>query len=349
MIYILAANCIVTEGIARCLLSDFQRGRAYFISKELTGIIKDGIKADEIESHEYSSFLQKLIQEDILIPVPPDEMECFIPLPESFYVPSVIHDAIIEYSGSELLLQCVEQLERLKCKHLEVRILTDENPLQVFKGLSLLMEYALASTFESVSLTIPFAFYDTYMEQFYLLSKNNGKLGAVVVCASPPGFRSPFLFDKVFLIPDKTFSEKNCGNISPLYFAPNLTSYTEGLSHNTCLNRKISIDADGNIKNCPSMRERFGNIADTTLIEAIEKPGFKKYWSITKDQIAVCKDCEFRHICTDCRAYLEDPDDIYSKPLKCGYNPYTCEWDEWSTHPLKQRAIEYYNIATFTN
>lgn len=62
------------------------------------------------------------------------------------------------------------------------------------------------------------------------------------------------------------------------------------------------------------------------------------------DQIHICKDCEFRHICTDCRAYIEDPDDIYSKPLKCGYNPYTGEWAEWSTNPLKQKAIQYYGM-----
>jgi len=44
----------------------------------------------------------------------------------------------------------------------------------------------------------------------------------------------------------------------------------------------------------------------------------------------------------DCRAYIEDPEDINSKSLKCGYNPYTGEWSEWSTNPLKQKAIEHY-------
>jgi len=72
--------------------------------------------------------------------------------------------------------------------------------------------------------------------------------------------------------------------------------------------------------------------------------GEKKYWNITKDQIDICKDCEFRHICTDCRAYIEDPKNIYSKPLKCGYNPYTNDWSDWSANPLKQRTIEYYGM-----
>jgi SPASM domain peptide maturase of grasp-with-spasm system len=92
------------------------------------------------------------------------------------------------------------------------------------------------------------------------------------------------------------------------------------------------------------MAQSFGNIRDTTLQEALEHPDFKKYWNVKKDEIAVCKDCEFRYICTDCRAYIENPEDMYSKPLKCGYNPYTAEWEEWSTNPLKQKAIEYYGM-----
>lgn len=136
----------------------------------------------------------------------------------------------------------------------------------------------------------------------------------------------------------------NCGIISKYWFSLSLSHINLAINSNTCLNRKISIDADGNIKNCPSMKESFGNIKDTTLAEALEKPGFKKYWNIKKDDITKCKDCEFRYICTDCRAYLEDPDDIYSAPLKCGYDPYTGKWEEWSKNPLKQKAIEYYEM-----
>lgn len=97
------------------------------------------------------------------------------------------------------------------------------------------------------------------------------------------------------------------------------------------------------------MPENYGKIQDTTLEEALNKPDFKKYWNVTKDMIDVCKDCEFRYVCTDCRAYTErttfDKEEIdLSKPLKCGYNPYTNEWAEWSTNPLKQKAIEYYGM-----
>jgi len=92
------------------------------------------------------------------------------------------------------------------------------------------------------------------------------------------------------------------------------------------------------------MAKSYGNIRDTKLLDVVNDPEFQKVWHIKKDEITKCKDCEFRHICTDCRAYIENPNDIYSAPLKCGYNPYTCEWEEWSTNPLKQQAIDYYGM-----
>ncbi len=92
------------------------------------------------------------------------------------------------------------------------------------------------------------------------------------------------------------------------------------------------------------MKESFGNLTDTTLVEAIEKPGFQKTLGYKKNFITKCKDCEFRYICTDCRANLENPDDIYSAPCKCSYDPYTGEWSEWSDNPLKNKAIEFYSM-----
>ncbi|MBS1775206.1 MAG: grasp-with-spasm system SPASM domain peptide maturase [Bacteroidetes bacterium] len=145
----------------------------------------------------------------------------------------------------------------------------------------------------------------------------------------------------IFLLKE-SFTVTGCGQISPIYFCNNIEHITESQQHNTCLNRKIAIDAEGNIKNCPSMTKSYGNIKDTKLIEVVNNPEFQKLWYIHKDKISVCRDCEFRHICTDCRAYLENPEDIYSKPLKCGYNPYTGEWEEWSSNPLKQQTMDYY-------
>ena len=47
---------------------------------------------------------------------------------------------------------------------------------------------------------------------------------------------------------------------------------------------------------------------------------------IKKDNIEVCKDCEFRHICTDCRAFTDSNSRPNARPSKCQYNPYISKW-----------------------
>lgn len=146
---------------------------------------------------------------------------------------------------------------------------------------------------------------------------------------------------KTIRIPD------SCGCVNFNTMNRSRVFYTEALNHNSCLHKKMGVDKDGNIRNCPSMPKAFDNIKNTTLQAAFRNTDFKEYWTVTKNDIAVCKDCEFRYICTDCRAYTERTVtnisglDV-SKPLKCGYNPSTAEWEEWSTNPLKQEAIQYY-------
>jgi SPASM domain peptide maturase of grasp-with-spasm system len=121
-------------------------------------------------------------------------------------------------------------------------------------------------------------------------------------------------------------SETHCGIVNQAYFTPNIQMFSEAQQHNSCLNRKISVDVKGEIKNCPSMSQGFGNIQTTSFIKALETEGFKKSWSVSKDQIDICRDCEFRYICTDCRAYTQEASQPYSKPAKCDYNPYTATW-----------------------
>ncbi len=121
---------------------------------------------------------------------------------------------------------------------------------------------------------------------------------------------------------------EDCGNVGKRYFVIGQPFFIEGHSCNTCLNRKVSIDKEGNIGNCPLMPHTFGNIKTSSLREIVSRPDFQRLWHITKDEIVVCKDCEYRYICTDCRHYIKDKNNIYSQPSKCGYNPYIAKWSD---------------------
>ena len=144
-------------------------------------------------------------------------------------------------------------------------------------------------------------------------------------------------------------NNNHCGSINVNNFDVNIFMYLDSLNFNTCLNKKISISQTGEIKNCPSMTSSFGNISDTKFSEVVINSDFTKLWKITKKLVNVCKICEFRYICTDCRVFLEDPLDNYSKPLKCGYDPITGIWDVWSNDINKVKLFNYYISKSYEN
>ena len=80
--------------------------------------------------------------------------------------------------------------------------------------------------------------------------------------------------------------------------------------------------------------------------DAINGKAFRQKWDINKDEIEICKDCEFRHMCLDCRVFIDDPNNAYSRPSKCGYNPYICKWEgEEGFVPINE--IGYYKDNRF--
>ncbi|MDR0604060.1 MAG: SPASM domain-containing protein [Bacteroidales bacterium] len=133
--------------------------------------------------------------------------------------------------------------------------------------------------------------------------------------------------NRISIISKNINSSDCCGEIlKEDFIIPTIRSYMENYLYNGCLNRKISIDESGEIKNCPSMKRSYGNISEKSIFDVAKNENFQEFWKINKMQILICKDCEYRCICTDCRAFISEPENIYSKPSKCSYNPHTLKW-----------------------
>lgn len=348
MFFSLFANCIPVKGNKRSLICDLQRSH-YIVIPNLLFDIALLLRTHTIKKikKKYNNELNEGI-DTYFKWLSDNDWGFFTNTPKEFpklslewKSPYIITNAILDIDNkSEIRFQdVINQINELGCNALQIRNFGDCCIEKIEKILASLE----GSRVQSAEVLIN----SNQCENLELVLKKLKKFNRVRVIGV---FESPeeIIIDENSIRINYTStslnSAKHCGFINENFFAINIQTFTEAQKHNTCLNRKISIDTEGNIKNCPSMKESFGNIKDTTLAEALEKPGFKQYWNITKDQIDVCKDCEFRYICTDCRAYVENPEDMYSKPLKCGYNPYTCEWEEWSTNPLKEKAIKFYGM-----
>ena len=276
-----------------------------------------------------------------------EELTCF-PLIDisEFHTPFPITNAIIELEKivPTNILSIISQLNSVACPAIEIRLFSEiaiselEMLLSIFgtPDVELNEVHIIALYNENWEIAV--------LKNLFILYP---RLCSIVISNAPDDERHTDFYDDISSI---VFTKRKvhlatcCGNFATENFVPNLPFFTESQHHNTCLHRKVAIDRKGDIKNCPSMTESFGNIDTTNLVDVIDKKEFTAKWTINKDKISICKDCEFRHVCMDCRAYLEDPEDIYSKPLKCGYNPYSMEWNNWTIDSKKKEAIEFYNL-----
>ena len=341
------ASCIISIGFKNAIICDLQRETYVSIPKQIAQILtnKKYLNLDSIaekKPHE-AEIIYALFDEIVELGIGfyTSEPHLFPPLQLDWKSPLKVTNSILDYhTASDYdLKEALMQLSILGCEAVQLRFFDAKDPVCINE----LIQTTHNSRIRSIDLILQFT-EDGMLLDLQNLIKKNLRISNIVVFSAPYMQSHTFYSSAIYFLKDGVDTHKGCGIIQKSYFASNLETFTESHHHNSCLNRKISIDIDGNIKNCPSMSQSFGNIKDTTLQEALNHPDFKKYWNITKDQIEVCKDCEFRYICTDCRAYIENPEDMYSKPLKCGYNPYTAEWEEWSTNPLKQKAIDYYGM-----
>lgn len=319
------------EGATRGMIMDTQRCRYRFIPKSLAAIllssktynikklIKEYGKQNEQHIKDYFNFL--VANEFVFSTDTPNH---FPSIEKQYKVPSAITNAIIELSkGSSIntTITALEKLDEVNCKAIQFII-------SEYTEIERIISYS--NRLKLTSIEIIDKYEPSKIKKYDKLLKQYGKLLSVTLHSASCDRINYSVEDKykpLFLIKNVINQKNDCGKINPFFFSINLETYLESINFNTCLYKKIFIDDLGNIKNCPSCAQFFGNISDTTLEQVLNHPDFKKYWNITKDKIDVCKDCEFRHMCTDCRAYIKDPENIYSQPAKCTYNPYIAKWE----------------------
>lgn len=338
------SNCRLVRGFKNCLIYDIQRGNIINIPEDLyhTLLKYNNKKYDAKLKFELRDYIDFLLEEEFVFIT--NTPQYFPEISDEFALPARISNFVIDIKDDKIdLHEVFLQADNFHCENIELRFFDNVDEVRITKIINFINDNELSLT--NIGMVLPYKENVNYtqiisLNRIVYLHIYNCKKDDIVILSQD----KHIIFSSV-----PVFSAKNCGVINSNDFTLNKYLFLESLNHNSCLHKKISIDAEGNIRNCPSMPQSFGNINNTTLEEALQHPDFKKYWNLTKDQIEVCKDCEFRYICTDCRAYTErshtnEEGLDTSKPLKCGYNPYTGEWEEWSTHPLKQKAIQYYEL-----
>ncbi len=308
----IASNVVFVKGFSMNLIIDLQNDCWYHVDFSLE-------KDDDIQmvSEENLNFM---LEQGMIIQVPDVVRKRLKVLDKNYYAPNSLENVIIDRDeGSGYSMEKVTHfLNQVRNKFLQIRWFNGFN----LNDLNTVLHSTEFSACESIDLLIP---YTKEYRGIIAMKKQYPKISNIVFHSVNESIPSDVLeLREVFFTPEKITSSGSCGKISPYNFSQNQTHVLKAMNYNTCLYKKLGVDVEGNLKNCPAMSQTLGHVDELenyTLYD-FETPS----WYITKDQVEVCKDCEFRYICTDCRAITDDPANPLSRPSNCEYNPYLAKW-----------------------
>lgn len=331
-VFKLFAGCVPVRGARRSTLCDLQRHTYRLIPNALYEILTEHADrpADEIRAafggdpdgviDQYFAFL---VDEEFGFWC--DDPAAFPPLDQSWETPERVTNAIVDVGDGSRhdWRRIVGQLDELGCRALQLRFFRSAPPAEVHEAVGA----ASRSRLRSVEVILKHGpeWSDHELRE---LCRVHPRLTALFI-HSAPARRQEHANQGTVPISFWTQpveSAAHCGEVHPAYFVTGLASFTEARHFNSCLNRKISVDENGEIRNCPAMPVSFGNVRDTSLHSAVMQSEFREVWAINKDQVETCSECEFRYVCTDCRAFVRDPGNRLSKPSKCSYDPASASW-----------------------
>lgn len=327
--FIMLPVCLLVKGFSRTAIYDIQREEIDFLPNDLYEFVLESnkkslqyIKGRYIAYWDIvEEYIDYLVDNEYAIIGTKKDMLGISDISAQYSYYGSISNCICEYShlNNENIKAIVYALNSLGCSAFQLLSLKDKISIESLKRL--LDDLNDLKLLHHIELIIPYNNYEikdinNILYEYPLVNR--------FVIHSAPYDQINNNEDAILIFTRQIVA--SCGMISRDYFSLNLYHVAESQNYNTCFNRKLAIDKNGNIKNCPFSNKTFGNILTANINNIINGEDFKNQWNIKKDQIEVCKDCEFRHICTDCRVFIKDKDNIYSQPARCTYNPYIGKW-----------------------
>lgn len=329
--FIIFSDCFITKGQVKSSILDITNQKMYFFDTQFYDLLSTigDYKIEEIllmcEDNEtiinFQDLILFLISNDLGMFVNDTSLFPAINIEWNSY--SIITNAIIDvkdrlHDFNKILIE----LNELDCEKLQIRFYSEISIEIIYNIISIVSN----KRFSHVEFLIRESSVRDQLNDLIDICRQYPFVHFTIYASSIKNKNMKYV-NIDFRDEDIDFCE-DCGIITPKYFIiPTLQSYMENRLYNGCLNRKVSIDQNGDIKNCPSLKFNYGNIKDVSIKDIVTTKQFQRMWKINKSMIEVCQVCELRSLCTDCRAHISDINNIYSKPKKCNYDPSTSTWN----------------------
>ena len=122
----------------------------------------------------------------------------------------------------------------------------------------------------------------------------------------------------------------------------------KGFARGTCWKGKIAISSEGDVYPCIFARQMsIGKFPEMRLEEIIQGQYLQRLWQITLEEVEICRDCELRYGCFDCRALAQTTTgELLSRNPRCRYNPYTGLMERNGGKEMKERPKKRGDIVS---
>lgn len=321
----LYSDCVVNSGYKNSILLDFTRpDMSNFVPNELSDFIEKCIdrtlhevlniysKDDRKVIVEYLDFL---IKNDFGFFVSENLKNNFPPITTKLKnSPEIIDNLILEFDSNNIAhLKTIHILiEKCLVSSVEIRgiKLSIEEINQIVQVFS-------SSVVQSLNIYLDTVPEGADLELLIKIRTKNARIKKLVVFES----------SNIVSSEDGTvhfLSKKFCADKITRANIINLSYHLEAQNVCTYRYKKLFIDKEGNFKNHPNSNELIGNIdcdEITNLTDKLKQEcETNKNWYITRSQINVCKDCEFRTVCYTNNLPVKGSN--YFLKSECTYNPY---------------------------
>jgi SPASM domain peptide maturase of grasp-with-spasm system len=320
------SSCLPVKGINQGCIYDLRRGSLYKVPNDILDILENySNKKIEVLFDDYKEQIEIIkkyfdffIENEVIFFT--DVLKNFPEIKKTFRKPFLLDMVFLEidnYDSKKREFFEKELISEIGCKEL-ILIFKEKNATEL-RGILTELD---KSKIQSTICFIDYKQFDLnlFNEISYFL-----RLRQVHIYNSPSNNHEN---DSILFYSNKTLEELlNQKITSKNDFIPNLDSFLESQKFNLFYNRRVYIDNENNVKHAINEIETYGNISDSTVFDIVSLPSFKKLWNIAKDEITVCKDCEFRYICPDNRIPVFDKKtENYYHIEECNYSPYTNQW-----------------------
>ena len=323
----LFANCINVRGATDSLIMDLQRESYLKIPSILSDVLehtKKNISINDIKeifNHEYDKGIDEFFNYFVdnnygFFTTTP---ELFPELNKNYITPFECLTSVIcfEKESDYNLNDTLSQLIDLGTQSVQIRVSYSLTKKEIIKINNIFKKTRV----KIVDLIIPYdSSYDLLLDNF---NANNDRLH-IYVLSSPINrhYSNKYRLNIVYL--KQAFEKYPSEIIKPYNFFVNYSFYNESLAYNGGLNRKVSIDYDGGIKNYVDHEKVYGNVKFSKICDIIVASDFMRKWHIHNDLIEKCKDCEFRYMCLNNSDIIANNGKFF-KLITCEYDPYNAK------------------------